>query len=138
MTKGQRRAQPVHAVLLVSLTASLIGLWLICGILSAALSRSRRRSGAGWSFLQLLTSMLDVTLLIGGVALLAGLLSGLGGHDRVHAVVERRQAPAAQAAPMLHKVGDRAETAAVRARAGCTVRARPCGDLRAASSRWER
>ena len=41
------------------MTAFLIGLWLICGMLSAALSRSRRRSGAGWSFLRLLTSMLD-------------------------------------------------------------------------------
>ena len=120
------------------MTTFLIGLWLICGMLSAALSRSRRRSGAGWSFLRLLTSMLDAMLLIGGVALLAVLLSVLGDHDRGGTVVERRQAPAAHAAPGLLKDGDRAAAAALRARAGCTVRARLCCDLRAASSRWER
>jgi hypothetical protein len=60
------------------MTAVLISLWLVCGILSAAAPNAKQRSGTCWSFLRLLTSMLDVMLLIGGVALLAVLVSALG------------------------------------------------------------
>jgi hypothetical protein len=58
--------------------AFVIGLWLACVILSAAVPSTRRRAGAVWSFITLLTSMLDVVLLMGGVALLAVALSTLG------------------------------------------------------------
>jgi hypothetical protein len=60
------------------MTAVLISLWLVCGILSAAVPNAKQRSGTRWSFISLLTSMLDVMLLIGGVALLAVLVSALG------------------------------------------------------------
>jgi hypothetical protein len=60
------------------MTAVLISLWLVCGILSATVPNAKQRSGIRWSFIRLLTSMLDVMLLIGGVALLAVLVSALG------------------------------------------------------------
>jgi hypothetical protein len=60
------------------MTAVLISLWLVCGILSATVPNAKQRSGTRWSFIRLLTSMLDVMLLIGCVALLAILLSALG------------------------------------------------------------
>ena len=59
------------------MTAVLIGLWLVCGILSATVPNAKQRSGIRWSFFRLLTSLLDVMLVIGGVALLATLLSSL-------------------------------------------------------------